>query len=293
MSDITGIAILALFPLCMIFATFTDLFSMTIPNKIVLALIAGFAVLAPLAGMSLETAIWSIGISVLVLIVGFVLFNFGAMGGGDAKLMAAYILSLRDMEIAEDVPLDARGQPYPASRDYQVAPRLTAVHPGFALQNIAPEGFQPKVGGMDFAADGSLLLASWDIDGAVYRLRPQAPGEPWAVQRIAEGLQEPLGLAVVGERIFVLQKQELTELIDSDGDGVVDIYRAHARDWRARNKKYANSSRASAGGAAGVKLGRVPLRVSAASVNWGTSSNPPSTSLRLRFIFPSESEKTR
>ena len=89
MSDITGIAILALFPLCMIFATFTDLFSMTIPNKIVLALIAGFAVLAPLAGMSLETAIWSIGISVLVLIVGFVLFNFGAMGGGDAKLMAA------------------------------------------------------------------------------------------------------------------------------------------------------------------------------------------------------------
>ena len=60
--------------------------------KIVFVLLAGFAVLAPLAGMSIETAIWSVGVSVAVLIVGFALFSFGAMGGGDAKLMAASAL---------------------------------------------------------------------------------------------------------------------------------------------------------------------------------------------------------
>ena len=91
-TSITSLIILALFPLCMIFATFTDLFTMTIPNKIVMALLLGFVVLAPLSGMSTETALWSVGVSVAVLVVGFTLFSFGAMGGGDAKLMAASAL---------------------------------------------------------------------------------------------------------------------------------------------------------------------------------------------------------
>ena len=92
MNEFVGIAILAIFPLCMIFATFYDLFTMTIPNRITLALIAAFAIFAPLAGMGWETALWHIGVSIAVLVVGFVLFNFGVMGGGDAKLLAASAL---------------------------------------------------------------------------------------------------------------------------------------------------------------------------------------------------------
>ncbi|MEM8748754.1 MAG: prepilin peptidase [Pseudomonadota bacterium] len=92
MTGITAIAILAMFPLCMIFATFYDLFTMTIPNKICIALVVGFAVLAPLAGMSLETAAWHIGVAFFVLVVGYVFFSFGFMGGGDAKLLAASAL---------------------------------------------------------------------------------------------------------------------------------------------------------------------------------------------------------
>ena len=85
---------------------------------------------------------------------------------------------------------------------------------------------------MDFRSDGKLVVASWDRDGAVFLVDPEAdPGS--RVRRIAEGLHEPLGLAVVGPRLFVLQKQELTELIDRDGDEVVDEYRAFARDWAA------------------------------------------------------------
>ena len=45
--------------------------------------------------------------------------------------------------------------------------------------------------------------------------------------------------------------------------------------------------------AAGVKEGRVPDCVSAASVNCGTSNSPPATSLTLRFIFPASSANTR
>ncbi len=83
---------------------------------------------------------------------------------------------------------------------------------------------------MAFRDDGKLVIASWDQDGAVFLVDPNAPPEQ-RVQRIAEGLHEPLGLTIVDNRIFVLQKQELTELIDTDGDEVIDRYRAVSYDW--------------------------------------------------------------
>ena len=73
MDQITALIILTVFPLCMIFATFYDLFTMTIPNKISLVLLVAFAVLAPLAGMGWETAAWHVGVALLVLGIGFAL----------------------------------------------------------------------------------------------------------------------------------------------------------------------------------------------------------------------------
>lgn len=147
-----------------------------------------------------------------------------------ARSAALYILSRPTPEGESDVPLDANGQPYPSTRDYDINPRLQTTHPAFTLQNLLPQGFEPKVGGMDFRADGKLLVSSWDADGAVFLIDPEAALEQRVV-RIAEGLQEPLGLTVVGQRLFVLQKQELTELIDHDGDDVIDEYRAFSYDW--------------------------------------------------------------
>ena len=90
--SLTALVILTIFPVCMLFATFYDIFTMTIPNKITLVLIATFAICAPLAGISLETALWSIGLSIFVLMIGFALFSVGIMGGGDVKLLAASTL---------------------------------------------------------------------------------------------------------------------------------------------------------------------------------------------------------
>ena len=92
MVELTGWAILAIFPICMIFATFYDLFTMTIPNRVVLALLAAFVICAPLAGMGLQTAFLHVAVALVVLAVGFVLFNIGVMGGGDAKLLAVSAL---------------------------------------------------------------------------------------------------------------------------------------------------------------------------------------------------------
>ena len=94
MSDISGLAILAVFPLCMILASFYDLFTMTIPNKVTLALVIAFFVLAPLAGMSWSTMAWHMGLGFGVLVICYGLFMIRAMGGGDAKLLAASALWL-------------------------------------------------------------------------------------------------------------------------------------------------------------------------------------------------------
>jgi prepilin peptidase CpaA len=83
---------LTLFPATMAFAASSDLFTMTIANRVSLVLAAGFFLLALLTGMSPAAVGWHLGAGALVLAVGFALFSFGWVGGGDAKLAAATAL---------------------------------------------------------------------------------------------------------------------------------------------------------------------------------------------------------
>jgi prepilin peptidase CpaA len=85
---------LLLFPAMMAFAASSDLFSMTISNRISLILIAGFFALAFLTGMPLAQIGMHIGAAAAVLVVTFVFFARGWIGGGDAKLAAATALWL-------------------------------------------------------------------------------------------------------------------------------------------------------------------------------------------------------
>ncbi|PTM51096.1 A24 family peptidase [Phreatobacter oligotrophus] len=87
-------AILLIFPAMMAFAAASDLFTMTISNRVSLILVAGFMVLAIVTGMSWPTIGMHVAAGFLVLSIGFVCFAFGWMGGGDAKLAAATALWL-------------------------------------------------------------------------------------------------------------------------------------------------------------------------------------------------------
>src|SRR5690606_30343720 len=80
------------FPFCMVFAAVSDILSMTIANRVSLILIATFAMVAPMTGMDWATFGWHFAAAGLVLSVTFSLFALGAMGGGDAKLLAATAL---------------------------------------------------------------------------------------------------------------------------------------------------------------------------------------------------------
>jgi prepilin peptidase CpaA len=89
---ILDIARLLLFPALMAFAAASDLFTMTISNRVSLALVGGFFALALLSGMGLQDMVAHIGAGVAVLAVAFACFALGWIGGGDAKVAAAAAL---------------------------------------------------------------------------------------------------------------------------------------------------------------------------------------------------------
>ncbi len=85
---------LLLFPAMMAFAASSDLFTMTISNRVSLILVAGFFVLAFWIGMKPAEVASHAGAALAVLAVTFTFFACGWIGGGDAKLAAATALWL-------------------------------------------------------------------------------------------------------------------------------------------------------------------------------------------------------
>jgi len=93
-----------------------------------------------------------------------------------------------------------------------------------------PKEIDLLVGGMDWLSNGDLAVCTWP--GEVYVVQnPQGPPERATYRRYARGLNEPLGLKVIDDRIYVTQKCELTRLADTDANGEADLYETVNDDW--------------------------------------------------------------
>lgn len=114
--------------------------------------------------------------------------------------------------------------PVSAAARARLEERLAADFPGsgedffYRLETVpVPAGIVLEVGGMSFMPDGALMICT-------------RRGEIWSLKenhwtQFASGLQEPLGLwpGKVGE-VFVVQRSELTRVVDTDGDGRADVF---------------------------------------------------------------------
>ncbi len=114
---------------------------------------------------------------------------------------------------------------------------LTSVHPNFTLRNLRPSGFNPKVTGMDWLADGRMVISTWGGSdqsgtsqaGEVYILSNTGGGSGTVTtKRIGSNLKEPQGLKVVDGVVYVSEKARLTRLVDTNGDEVADQYQTVA-----------------------------------------------------------------
>jgi prepilin peptidase CpaA len=85
-------AILVVFPFAMVHAAVSDMLSMTIVNRVSLVLIGAFALIVPFTGMDWHQLFSHVAAFAIVLSVCFGFFALGAMGGGDAKLLASAAL---------------------------------------------------------------------------------------------------------------------------------------------------------------------------------------------------------
>jgi glucose/arabinose dehydrogenase len=96
---------------------------------------------------------------------------------------------------------------------------------------VPPDGARIEVGGLDFLPDGRLVVST--RRGQVWMVaNPLAvdPKEP-RFSLFAEGLHEGLGLEVVDGEVYVLQRGELSRLVDEDQDGACDRIDTIANGW--------------------------------------------------------------
>jgi prepilin peptidase CpaA len=96
-----AVPIIVTFPALLAYAAFSDLFTMTISNRISIALVIGFLIIAAALQMPLNAVAWHVGCGLAVLAGTFGLFAMGWIGGGDAKLAAATALWLGFEHLAD------------------------------------------------------------------------------------------------------------------------------------------------------------------------------------------------
>jgi len=89
MIQIIQTAFVAIFPALVIVAALKDATSFTIPNWISIAIVAAFAPAALIGGLSLQAVGVHLGVGLIALVAGMIMFAAGWIGGGDAKLFAA------------------------------------------------------------------------------------------------------------------------------------------------------------------------------------------------------------
>ena len=111
---------------------------------------------------------------------------------------------------------------------------LDGVNPAFDLVDLRPDGFEPKVTGLEWMGDDLLVLTWGDDDGDPSSVT--AAGEVWKLSgvkdaddpgdvtptKIAEDLREPMGIKVVDGDIFITEKHQLSKLLDADSDGIYE-----------------------------------------------------------------------
>ena len=110
----------------------------------------------------------------------------------------------------------------------------------FSVRNIAlPSSGRPiRPTDLAFLSNGTALLCT--LDGDIWRVE-DLDGSKSTWTRVATGLFEPMSITITkDDRVFVLGRDQVTELVDSNDDGHVDIFRCatdafhqtlHTRDY--------------------------------------------------------------
>jgi glucose/arabinose dehydrogenase len=128
------------------------------------------------------------------------------------------------------VPTPRQAQPFETGADSTVPPRFDGDKYYRVEHFPLPKEINLMVTGMDWLSNGDLAVSTWM--GEVYIVKkPQGNLNEAHYHRFARGLNEPLGLKVIQDKIYVTEKSQLTRLSDTDGDGEADLFENINSDW--------------------------------------------------------------
>ena len=125
--------------------------------------------------------------------------------------------------LAPQEPATADPAPIPVPAEEDIFYRLDAFTP--------PDGAVLEVGGMDYLRDGRLAVST--RRGQVWLVENSLADDPADARfsLFCEGLDEGLGLNVLDRFIYVIQRGELSRLVDADGDGRCDDVVCVSDEW--------------------------------------------------------------
>ena len=151
--------------------------------------------------------------------------------GGEFHLEPSKSTRLVLLSTGPEPSLKDRSFPQPESATPVFPESQTVTHPAaksegpFSVRNISiPTGGRPiRPTDLAFLSDGTALVCTFD--GDIWRV-VGLDDEKSVWTRVATGLFEPMSIATNAEdQIFVLGRDQITELIDTNQDGHIDIFR--------------------------------------------------------------------
>ncbi|MEO0651035.1 MAG: PA14 domain-containing protein, partial [Planctomycetota bacterium] len=123
---------------------------------------------------------------------------------------------------------------------------VDGVHPGWRVETLRPDGFEPRVGSLCFLPDGRLAFGTFDPlqrdEERLPDIDAKPPDSVWALdvqtgvlEEIASNVYEPSGLCVVGDELYVAHRSAIERLADRDGDGYFETHEPLAAGWEGWN----------------------------------------------------------
>lgn len=115
---------------------------------------------------------------------------------------------------------------------------LPPLNPYFSVRDILPQEMRsiPGIGGMGLLPNGDGVICAWGgsqkSDGEVWIVPGLATGNPGVPTRIATGLREALGVAVVGGDFYVLEKPRILKFTRSGADWTRSTFFSLGADWQ-------------------------------------------------------------
>jgi hypothetical protein len=108
---------------------------------------------------------------------------------------------------------------------------LACAADSWKVETIAlPEGIPPEVGAVQFDSEGTLYVAL--RRGDILMAKPVADAKKFQWKYFATGFHNSCGMEVIAPgHIVISQMAELTEVKDTDGDGVADRYLNLSDKW--------------------------------------------------------------